>query len=113
MRKLTTKLLICLEASIVDGDEHNFADSGELLQKGTKKFVVLRPLLHAILLPDDLLDKALLLVYPSELGVVRIDDMLERAPARALVTAADRERMRGIGRARKRKNITAVLHMVL
>jgi hypothetical protein len=88
-------------------------NSGELLRKGTIKFVVLRPLLHAILLPDDLLDKALLLVYPSELGVVGIDGMPERAPARASVTAADRERMKEIERAWKRKNVTAVLHVVL
>jgi hypothetical protein len=93
----------------VDGDEHNFADFGELLQKGTNKFIVLWPLLHAILLPDDLLDKALLLVYPSELGVVRIDGMPERALARASVTAANRERMRGIGEDSEEKNGIAVL----
>jgi hypothetical protein len=109
MRKLTMKLLICSEASIVDGDEHNFADSNELLRKGTSKFVVLRPLLDAILLPDDLLDKALLLVYLSELGVVGIDGMPERALARASVTAADRERMRGIGEDSEEKNGIAVL----
>jgi hypothetical protein len=109
MHKLTTKLLICSEASIVDGDEHNFVDSSELQWKGTNKFVVLRLLLHAILLPDDLLDKALLLVYPSELGVVRMDGMPERATARASVTMADRERMRGIGEDSKEKNGIAVL----
>jgi hypothetical protein len=109
MRKITTKLLICSVASIVDGDEHNFVDSGELLRKGTSKFVVLQPLLHAILLLDDLLDNVLLLVYPSELGVVGIDGMPKRAPTRALVTAADRERMRGIGEDSEEKNGVAVL----
>jgi hypothetical protein len=37
----------------------------------------------------------------SELGVVGIDDLQERAPARASVTAADRERMREIERAER------------
>jgi hypothetical protein len=72
--------------SIADGEKHNFADSGELLWKGTSKFVVLQPLLHVVLLPNDLLDKALLPVYPSELGVVGIDGMPERAPTKASVT---------------------------
>jgi hypothetical protein len=39
--------------------------------------------------------------------------MPERAPARASVTTADRERMKEIERAWKRKNVTAVLHVVL
>jgi hypothetical protein len=52
-------------------------------------------------------------VYPSELGVVGIDGMPERAPARASVTAADRERMREIERTRKNKGFIAVLGMVL
>jgi hypothetical protein len=37
-------------------------------------------------------------VYLSELRVVGIDDMLERAPVRASVTVADRERKREIER---------------
>jgi hypothetical protein len=76
-------------------------NSGELLWKGTNKFVVLWPLLYAILLPDDLLDKALLPIYPSELGVVGIDGMPERAPTRASVIAVDRERMREIREAER------------
>jgi hypothetical protein len=35
------------------------------------------------------------------------------APMRLSVTAADRERMREIERAQKRKNVTTVLHVVL
>jgi hypothetical protein len=99
----------CSVGLIDDGGERSFADSDELLREGTSKFVVLWPLLHAILLLDDLLDKALLPVYPSELGVVGIDGMPERAPARASVTAADRERMRGIGEDLEEKNGIAVL----
>jgi hypothetical protein len=45
--------------------------------------------------------------------VVRIDGMPERAPARASVTAADRERMRQIERTRKNNGFTAMLGMVL
>jgi hypothetical protein len=55
--------------SMVNGDERNLADSGELLQKGIPKFVALQTFLHAIILPDDLRDKALLPVYPFELEV--------------------------------------------
>jgi hypothetical protein len=54
---------------MVDRDERNLADSGELLQKGIPKFVALQTLLHAIILPDDLRDKALLPVYPFKLEV--------------------------------------------
>jgi hypothetical protein len=35
MRKLTVELIDCSEAPIVDGDEHGFADSGEVLRKGS------------------------------------------------------------------------------
>jgi hypothetical protein len=54
---------------MVDGDERNLTDSGELLQKGIPKFVAPQTLLHAIILPDDLRGKALLLVYPFKLEV--------------------------------------------
>jgi hypothetical protein len=35
MRKLTVELMDCSEVPIVDGDEHGFADSGEVPQKET------------------------------------------------------------------------------
>jgi hypothetical protein len=35
MRKLTVELIDCSEVSMVDGGELNFADSGEVLRKGT------------------------------------------------------------------------------
>jgi hypothetical protein len=91
---LTRKSMRCSERAEMVGVECIAMNSGELLRKGTSKLVVLRPLLYAILLPDDLLDKALLPVYPSELGVVGIDGIPERAPARASVIATNRERMR-------------------
>jgi hypothetical protein len=106
---LTRKSMRCSEIADMVGVKCIAMYSGELLRKGTSKFVVLWPLLHAILLPDDLLDKALLPVYPSELGVVGIDGMPERAPARASVTVADRERMGGIGEDSEEKNGIAVL----
>jgi hypothetical protein len=62
---LTRKSMRCSERVEMVGVEWITMNSGELLRKGASKFVVLRPLLHAILLPDDLLDKALLPVYPS------------------------------------------------
>jgi hypothetical protein len=35
MRKLTVELMDCSEMSRVDGGELNFANSGEVLRKGT------------------------------------------------------------------------------
>jgi hypothetical protein len=35
MHKLTVELIDCSEVPIVDGDELGFADSGEVLRKGT------------------------------------------------------------------------------
>jgi hypothetical protein len=35
MHKLTVELIDCSEVPIVDGDELGFADSGEVLWKGT------------------------------------------------------------------------------
>jgi hypothetical protein len=62
------------------------------------KYSRLRPPLDAELLPDDEEGEVILPVYLSELGMVEIDDMPERAPMRASVTAADRERKREIER---------------
>jgi hypothetical protein len=76
-------------------------NSGELLKRGTVKYSRLRPPLDAKLLPNDEEGEAILPVCLSELGVVGIDDMPERAPMRALVIAADRERMREIERAKR------------
>jgi hypothetical protein len=53
------------------------------------KYSRLRPPLDAELLPDDEEGEVILPVYLSELGVVEIDDMPERAPTRASVTTAD------------------------
>jgi hypothetical protein len=38
MRKLTVELMDCSEVSIVDGDEHGFADSGEVLRREMADF---------------------------------------------------------------------------
>jgi hypothetical protein len=46
-------------------------------------------------------------------GKTLIGGWPEFAPTRLSVTATDRERMRGIERARKRKNVTAVLPALL
>jgi hypothetical protein len=35
MHKLTVEQMDCSEVSIVDGDEHSFADSGEVLREET------------------------------------------------------------------------------
>jgi hypothetical protein len=43
MHKLNVELMDCLEVSIVDGDEHSFADSGEVLQEEMADSGRLRP----------------------------------------------------------------------
>jgi hypothetical protein len=53
---LTMRLTEGSVTPMVDGDEHNLADSGGLLQKGIPKFVALQTPLHAIILLDDLRD---------------------------------------------------------
>jgi hypothetical protein len=56
MRMLTMRLTEGSVTPMVNGDERNLADSGELLQKGIPKFVALQTLLHAVILPNDLRD---------------------------------------------------------
>jgi hypothetical protein len=73
MRKLTLKLKRCSDTSIVDGDERKFADSGEHLRKGTRKFDLLRAPLDVRLFPDDILDKALLLEYSTSSNMASIN----------------------------------------
>jgi hypothetical protein len=43
MHKLTVELIDCSEVPIVDGDELGFADSGEVLQKGSIDYRRFRP----------------------------------------------------------------------
>jgi hypothetical protein len=90
--------MMCTTAANLVGVELSFEKSGEHLRRGTMKYSRLRPPLDADLLPDDEEGEMILPVYLSKLGVVRIDDMPERAPVRASVTAADRERKREIER---------------
>jgi hypothetical protein len=60
MRRLTLKMIGCSAVLIADGYERSFADSGELLRRGTVKYSRLRPPLDAKLLPDDEEGEALL-----------------------------------------------------
>jgi hypothetical protein len=68
--KLTVDLMMRLMAMIGDGAERTVADSDELFQKGTEKFLGLRPPRHPRLLPDDLLYVALLLDFSLVQAVV-------------------------------------------
>jgi hypothetical protein len=70
MRVLTLIAMRCLERPIDDGGERSLADSGERPRKGTVKFIVPRPTLDAISLPEDLMDGALLLDHLKNSGVV-------------------------------------------
>jgi hypothetical protein len=83
---------------MVDGDESNLTDSSELLWKEIPKFVALHTLLHVIILLDDLRDKALLPVYPSELGVVSDDGAVMNSGELLRWIARNRGDERGIER---------------
>jgi hypothetical protein len=74
MRRLTVDLSIWSTTTIVDGGELGFADSGEVLQKGTPQFTQLRAPLHDSLHQDDPLAPALLPVYPTASDMASIDD---------------------------------------
>jgi hypothetical protein len=74
--------------------EQSFADSGELLRRGTTKFPRLRLHLDPPLLRDDLEDAALLLDHYLELGVVSTVGLLENLWRGCLVIAEDTERLR-------------------
>jgi hypothetical protein len=72
---------------IADGDELNFAITGEVLQKGIFKFALLRPPLDAGLLPDALLDDALLHVHATASGVMSLPLFIGQEKLRGLDTA--------------------------
>jgi hypothetical protein len=76
MQRLTRRLMRCLAASIVDGNEHNLADSDEILQKGILKLARCNPPLDALLLQDDPQSKALLPDHLLELEVVSDSSMV-------------------------------------
>ena len=57
---------------IVDGDELDFANTGEVLRKGSTKLDRSRAPLDASFLSDGLREEALLLGYTTELGVASI-----------------------------------------
>jgi hypothetical protein len=69
MRKLTLNMMVWSAVSIGDGDELDFAITGEVLRKGMTKFVQLRAPLDVCLLPDDLCAEAHLLDLAPETGV--------------------------------------------
>jgi hypothetical protein len=60
MRKLTVELMGCSEVSRVDGGELDFADSGEVLQKGMAKSRLQGLPLSNSSLPEDHIGCALL-----------------------------------------------------
>jgi hypothetical protein len=53
VRIITLNTKRCSVRQIDDGGDRSFADSGELLQRGTVKYSRLRPLLDAKFIPDD------------------------------------------------------------
>jgi hypothetical protein len=73
MRKLTVNLLVWSATTIAVGDELNFAITGEVLQKGSAKFVGLRKIQDDSFLPDDLRRQALPTSHCTDSGVLSID----------------------------------------
>jgi hypothetical protein len=74
MHKLTLISNIWSMVIAVDGDDHIFHFSGDLLRKGIAKFANLRAPLHDSLHLDDLQDMAVLLDHAKDSGMVSIDD---------------------------------------
>jgi hypothetical protein len=68
---------------MVDGDGDEFTNTGEMLRKGSTKFVGLREIQHDYFLPDALRRQALLLDPAPEAGVA--------CTAVFLLSAGDRE----------------------
>jgi hypothetical protein len=69
MRELTVKLMVWSMTLIAARVELDFTIIGEVLRKGTMKFVQLRAPLDACFVSDDLRDEALLLDHALEAGV--------------------------------------------
>jgi hypothetical protein len=73
MRKLTVKLMVWSATSMTAGVELDFAIAGEVLQKGSAKFVGLRKIQDDSFLPDDLRRQALPTSHCTDSGVLSID----------------------------------------
>ena len=69
MCELTVRRMVWSVKTLVVGDELNFAIAGEILQKGSVKFVGLRKIQDDSFLPDDLRRQAHLLDHAPEAGV--------------------------------------------
>jgi hypothetical protein len=103
MRRLTRRLMRCSAALIVDGNEHNLADSDELLWKGILKLAWCSPPLYALLLQDDPQSEALLSDHLLELEVVSDSSMVMNSGELLWVierTERNREGLRGVRRGR-------------
>jgi hypothetical protein len=73
MHKLTLISNIWSMVIAVDGDDHIFHFSDDLLRKGIAEFANLRAPLHDLLHLDDLQDKAVLHGHSPELGMISND----------------------------------------
>ena len=91
MRELTVKMMVWSARALVVGDELNFSIAGEVLQKGSAKFVGLRKIQDDSFLPDDLRRQALPMNHLVDAGVVSIDGWPKNWPATAGVPVRCRE----------------------
>jgi hypothetical protein len=69
MRNLTLDPMVRSAMLIIEGDGDEFAITGDMLQKGSAKFIGLRKIQDDSFLPDDLRRQALLLDHAPEAGV--------------------------------------------
>jgi hypothetical protein len=88
---LTLKPMLTSLMSGMVGDERIIMDSGELLEKGTVKFCLLKPPLLDSFIPDDQIGMDLLPSNITELGVVHIDGSPENCWRPLRWFARDRE----------------------
>jgi hypothetical protein len=97
MRNLTLDTMVRSAMSIIEGDVDEFAITGDMLQKGSAKFIGLGKIQDDSFLPDDLRRQALLLDHAPEAGVACTTVFFLDSGELARMETRDREGQRGNG----------------
>jgi hypothetical protein len=92
MRNLTLDPMVRSAMLIIEGDGDEFAITGDMLQKGSAKFVGLRKIQDDSFLPDDLRRQALLLDHAPEAGMACTTVFFLDSGELAQMELRDRER---------------------
>ena len=109
MRKVTLILMVWSERWILDGIEHELADTGEVLRKGSIKLGRLKKLLLDSWLEDDQHDQALILDQTADAEVASSAGFLIDSGEVLLRMARDWMGWRGNGWASRNRGSRALL----